>query len=122
MTDPIEPLLARLPEPVPHPTLEATVMARIAREPDRIISDSSAWSRPASPRDRLAWLFGAVGLTLVIGLTARGWIGIGSLPDIVSPRIGLRSLVLTPVDGGSAVLLCAGLWLFLVGLLAPLRR
>ena len=122
MTDDIERLLARLPEPAPPPTLAATVMARIAREPDRAIVEAVLRSPAITRGDRPAWLWAVVGLLIVVGLTVDGWVSAGLSPDLTSSRIGIGRLALMPVEGPGVLLLAVGLWLFLLGLFAPLRR
>lgn len=120
MIDGVEQLLTRLPEPVPPPTLAATVMARIGRVRDQAIITEPAQSPATSLRDP-AWLWAVVGLILVAGLTVHGWLSAGYPPDVVSSRIGIGRLLLMPVEGVGVLLLALGLWLFLLGLFAPLR-
>ena len=121
MTKGVERLLARLPEPTPPPTLAATVMARIARLPDRAAT-AMPMRRPVPTRgERPAWALTAVGVLVVVGLTVHGWMAGGVLPDITSARIGLGRPSVMAVEGWSTLLLGLGLWLFLVGLFAPLR-
>ena len=121
MIDDLEPLLARLPEPAPPPTLAATVMARVARVPDRASADIPSRSPATTRREWSAWVSVAVGLTLVIAPIVQGWSTVASLPELASARIGARPLMLIPVDGPGVLLLAVGSWLFLVGLFAPLR-
>jgi hypothetical protein len=119
MSDDIRPLLARLPEPAPPATLAATVMARIEQEAGR-------GRRPlevaAGTRARFFWLYVLAGAVVVIGTIASGWASAGSVPDVLSSRIGNRSLVLLPIDGLALIPFAAGLLLYLAGLFAPLRR
>ena len=121
MTEGIERLLARIPEPTPPPTLEATVMARIARLPDRS-GTGMPMRRHVAPRgEPSAWILAVVGLLVVVGLTVHGWVAGGVLPDVTSARIGWGRQTVMAIEGGSLLLLGLGLWLFLVGLFAPLR-
>jgi hypothetical protein len=123
MKDPIEPLLARLPEPSPPPALTATVMARIARESAPARSADRAVRTPAaSLGERLGAVWALAGVIFVVWVTVNGWIGVGPARAVTSFRIGSGRLVLMPVEGWASLFLCVGLVLYLVGLFAPLRR
>lgn len=121
MTDPIAPLLARLPEPAPPPALAATIMARIEREsaPVRAIAKPRASSHGPS---HLGWFWALAGAAGVAALAVQGWVRAGSGPDLTSARIGPSDVVLMPVEGWVSLLLCAALVVFLIGLFAPLRE
>jgi hypothetical protein len=121
MTEGVERLLARLPEPTPPPTLEATVMARIARLPDRAGTAMPMRRRVATRGEPSAWILSVVGLLVVVGLTVHGWLAGGVLPDVTSARIGFGRQSVMAIEGWSMLLLGLGLWLFLAGLFAPLR-
>ncbi len=118
MIDEMGPLLARLPEPEPPPTLSATVMARIAREPARQRQELVA--REGMPRGRPFRAHILAGVLIVLAVTVHGWIGAASVPDVVSWRIGLPRLV--PSGGPAALLVAIALLLYVRGLFAPLRR
>ena len=118
MIDEIGPLLARLPDPEPPSTFSTTVMARIAREPDRQRQELVA--REAVPRDRPFRAHILAGVVVVLAVTVHGWIGAASVPDIVSWRIGLPPRV--PSGGPAALLVAIALLLYVRGLFAPLRR
>jgi len=122
MLDDFEQRLARLPEPIPPSTLAATVMARIAREPDPVTTIAGV-PGPVLHTGYLAdWLWTLVGILAVMGLTVHGWVTLGAPPDVLSPRIGRSAGVLMPITGSGMLLLALGLWLFLAGLFAPIRR
>lgn len=118
MIDEIGPLLARLPDPEPPATLSATVMARIAREPDRRSRDAMA--RDQEERDRPFRARILAGVLVVLVVTVHGWIGGASVPDVVSWRMGLPRL--GPSGGPAALLIAIALLVYVRGLFAPLRR
>jgi hypothetical protein len=118
MNDEIGPLLARLPDPEPPATLSATVMARIAREPDR--ASRGAMARDLQYRDRPFRARILAGVLVVLAVTVHGWVSAGSVPDVVSWRMGLPRLV--PIEGPAALLVAIGLLVYVRGLFAPLRR
>lgn len=122
MLDDFEQRLATLPEPIPPSTLAATVMARIAREPDPLPTIAMMPSSALRTDYPSAWLWALAGILAVMGLTVQGWVTLGAPPDVLSPRIGRTAGVLMPVTGPGMLLLAVGLWLFLVGLFAPIRR
>jgi len=117
MNDELTPLMTRLPDPAPPPTLTATVMARIAREEE---ARHAAVIEPVR-RERPAWPWALVGIAVVIGASAWGWLAAGTVPDLISPRIGTGAPLLTP-GGPAAVGITLGLLVYLAGLFAPLRH
>jgi hypothetical protein len=122
MTDPLEPLLMRLPAPEPPPTLAANVMARIERLPDHGAGDASVNVTARSRRERLWWVSAIAGILVVVGLSAQGWMDGGYLRDVMTARIGFRGALPMPVDATGGGLLLIGLLLFLFGVFAPLDR
>lgn len=120
MIDNIGPLLARLPDPESPSTLAATVMARVAREAERR-SEQGAVPAPQH-RERLSWIRVVAGALVVLAIIVHAWLTAGSVPDVASWRVGVQRLVLIPVEGPAALLIGAGVLLYVTGLFAPLRR
>lgn len=116
MNDDLTPLMTRLPDPAPPSTLAATVMARIAREDE---ARQVAAVEPAR-RERPTWIWALVGIAVVVGASAWGWLTAGTLPDLTSPRIGPGTPALMP-GGPAAAIIALGLLVYLAGLFAPLR-
>ena len=116
MMERLEQRLARLPELAPPSSFAPNVMARIARLPDRVQAVTPARAR--SHRERFAPLWLTAGLLIVLAVTVDGLVGAASASRSVMTRLG-NSTTVTVVTGLSLGL---GLWLFLHGLFAPLRR
>ena len=122
MRDELASRLTRLPEPTPPVSLQATVMARIARDADD--GPAVRRSRVAATRalrDRLVWVSVLAGLAVVLCGSAYGWLVDGKWLDLTSPRIGPGGPSLTTLTGPAGLLLGLGLLIFVAGLLAPLR-
>ena len=121
MLDDLTPVLSRLPEPMPPSTLTTTVMARIEREAEQE-ADAKVAVPVSRAREWQPWLWTFAGIALVLMVFVKGWLSSGSLPSLVSPRIGLNHAALMPVGTGVSLLLALGLIVYLAGLFAPLRR
>lgn len=119
--DDLTPLMSRLPEPAPPATLMATVMARIEREAAQYSPGAEASAPARQRRDRPAWLWTLVGAAVVLGVSAAGWLETGALPGVTLARTGFGRPLAMPGAGPASMILGAGLLLYLVGLLAPLR-
>ena len=122
MNESIDSLLMRLPDPAPPPALLASVMARIEREPNRMTMATCARNGKMNDHDRPAWVWAVVGIAVVIGLTVYRWLTAPESLDVISSRIGPGRLEQMPVKAAEVLLLATALWLFLVGLFAPLAR
>lgn len=119
--DDLTPLMSRLPEPAPPAALMATVMARIERETAQYSPGAEASAPARHGRDRPAWLWTLVGAAVVLGVSAAGWLETGALPGVTLARTGFAKPLAMPGVGPASMILGAGLLLYLVGLLAPLR-
>ena len=119
--DDLTAVMKQLHEPTPPPSLQATVLARVAREADRQ-SETAADAPASAPRqpNRPVWLWTLAGFVIVLGASVYGWVEAGSLPDVTSPRIG-GSLALIPMEGPTALAIGLGLLIYMAGLVAPLR-
>lgn len=110
-----------LPDVAAPSSLRPAVMARIAQQPDG--SRLARRREPASPRagwaEVIGWLSAAAGLIAVVIPPALSWFTSGVRPDVFGPRIG--GLTPTVSAGSTSPLIAAGLLLYLVGLLLPLR-
>jgi hypothetical protein len=121
MNDDLATVMTRLSEPAPPPSLKATVMARIARDAGDRQSAHSVSTVPAGNyRDKLVWIAMVAGLAVVAGAVAYGLLDEGSLPSMMSPRVGPVRIPFVP-DGPSALVVGLGLLVYLVGLFGPLR-
>jgi hypothetical protein len=99
----------------------ATVMARIERDAAQHSPGAEASAPGRQGRDRPAWLWTLVGAAVVLGVSAAGWIETGALPGVPLARTGFGRPLAMPGLGPASMILGAGLLLYLVGLLAPLR-
>ena len=118
--------LPALPQPVPPPYLSTVVLARIAQLDHTHSNDASVMrekSAPSSTREWPAW-------TTSLGGIAAGLVIVLSMPpavvvpiDLASPRVGgfTTGLVPMPSTTMGAVVLAAGLVLYVAGLFAPFR-
>lgn len=113
--------LTRLPDPAPPIGLAAGTMARIAR-----LDDGPGAHRrrevpaTAARTDRLAAIRAILGQAA--GVAALGYVTLASGLAPVPPRIGgLASLVPMPATAPLALVLAAGLLLYVAGLFAPLQ-
>jgi len=117
--------LARLADPVEPAALAAATMARIARldDPRAVLADGRK-RRDAARADRRASLLALVGQ--IAGIAALGAIAVasGSVPDVASPRLGAgtEGPLSLPQTVPAALMLAAGLTLYLAGFFAPMRR
>jgi hypothetical protein len=118
MTDDLKDLLQQLHEPEPPPSISATVMARIARE---VEAHAVAEATVPVQRERPAWVWMIVGVTLVAAVALYGPLDSGTLPDFTSARIGRTRPELLPSGGPLMGVLALGLLIYLAGLFAPLR-
>ena len=118
----IDSLLVQLPEPAPPAALLASVMARIEREQNRPTTPARERSREMSARDRPAWVWAVIGIAVVVGLTIYRQVTAAEPADVISSRIGPGGMAQMPLKATDLLLLATGLWLFLIGLFAPLRR
>lgn len=113
--DPLTGALRRLPEPAPPASLEATVMARIARLPAPAEADAP---EPAQRRkDVLGWARAAAGVLLSLGsaafvaMTAAGAARSGVLwPRRVSLDLGAASPIAPLALAMGLLLLATGLF------------
>jgi hypothetical protein len=125
MIDDMASTMTRLPDPAPPASLAATVMARIARLPDERSAlppaETFAVKTTSGRGERLAWGWGLGGLVIAFGMYVRSEMAAGTLPDLISSRIGHVPLVTIPVEPAMLVL-GLGLVLYLRGLFSPLRR
>ena len=125
MIDDVASTMTRLPDPAPPAALAANVMARIARLPDKPSSDPSADRAAVKAEsgrgERLARGWGLAGLVIAFGMYVRSEMAAGTLPDLISSRIGHVQLVTLTVEPATLVL-GLGLLLYLKGLFSPLRR
>lgn len=119
MSDELNALMARLPEPDPPSTLMTTVMTRIAREPERAVDAARPPARP--DRDMAIWVRLLTGAAIVMGVIAPAWFSAGS-PGSLLLRGGIGTGVAPQMAGPASLLLAAGLLLYLAGLFAPVRR
>jgi|SRR5579864_659657 len=125
MIDELASTMTRLPDPAPPAPLAANVMARIARLPDErslvTPAEMAAVNAESTGRERLAWGGGLAGVGIAFGTYVYGELAAGTLPDLISSRIGHGPLVTMPIEPGMLVL-GLGLLLYLKGLFTPLRR
>jgi hypothetical protein len=117
--------LSALPQPAPPPHLAAVVLARIAQLDHTHSADASVMQEtraPSSTREWPAWATSlggiAAGLVIVLSMPP----GVVVTIDLASPRVGglTTGLVPMPSTTTGAVVLAAGLVLYLGGLFAPL--
>jgi hypothetical protein len=114
-------LMKQLDEPAPPASLRANVMARIARDADRQRM-AAAEKLVQPPRRDLAWLWTFAGLAIVLSATVYGWLAGGSRPNFTSPRIGPGTFALIPQNLPAALIVLAGILIYLPALFAPLRN
>jgi hypothetical protein len=119
MSDDLNAVMARLPDPDPPSTLMTTVMTRIAREPERTVEAARPPARPV--RDMTIWVRMLTGGAFVVSAIAPAWFSAGS-PGSLLLRAGMGSGVAPQTVGPASLLLAAGLLLYLTGLFAPVRR
>ena len=118
--------LRRLPEPTPPPDLAAVIMARTARLADEnpaLSGDSARAAVAETGRRRSTWAWTVTSLALGLGSLAYALVTTGAPLDVTSSRIGGPTDTLTTMAemGPAALVLAAGLLLYLTGLFAPLR-
>lgn len=109
--------LATLAEPAAPDTMTATVMARIAREAETMEQAVATAPRRDSP----AWWLALVGAAAAGAVFALAWFTSGLSPDYLSSRVGRPGPALAPVQGPFAALMALSLFLYVVGLFAPIR-
>ena len=120
MSDRIDDMMTRLPEPKAPAALTATVMARIARLPEPADARARA---VASPRpSRLWWLWNTAGVLMFAVPVLLRWWRLGSAPGLLSSRSGLGRMLWLPGAGPDALVIAVALCLFLAGLFGPLGR
>jgi len=111
-----------LPDVAAPSSLRPAIMARIAQQPDGSRLGARR-GKPASPRagwaEVIGWLSTTAGLIAVVIPAALSWFISGVRPDVLGPRIG--GLTPTLSAGSTSPLIAAGLLLYLMGLLLPLR-
>jgi hypothetical protein len=114
MIDDVALLIRRLPEPAPPSSLAASVMARVAREPEHAVP-SSAHRSPVR-RDPPFAVPLVAGAAVGIGVGAYRLVvagaGLESVPPTAGPSLDLLTFAL----------IAMALLVYLVGLFAPLRR
>ena len=118
--------LSGLPHPAPPPHLAAVVLARIAQLDHTHSTDASVMRErraPSSTREWPAWATSlggiAAGLVIVLSMPP----GVVVPIDLASPRAGGLTIGLVPMPSTTtgAVVLAAGLVLYVAGLFAPFR-
>jgi hypothetical protein len=114
-------VLARLPDPETPDAFRANVMARIERHVERR-QPVATGGRVENPADRPVWLWAFAGMAVALWAAGSTFWGTGTLPDVTSARIGLGRSALLPLDGLAAEAFAVGLFVFLGGLFAPLRK
>lgn len=114
-------LTTRLNEPVPPPTLKASVMARVAREAARAEAPTRALAPVGWRAEAPAWLGTTLGFTLVAGTAVFRWMSSGATPAPTVVPIAPSALGFIPPDTTGAVVLGLGLLAYLGGLFSPLR-
>jgi len=118
--------LARLPEPPAPAALSAATRTRIARIEHQPAARRGRARRAAASAgsDRLQWIWALAGHAVGTGALVYVTLAGAFAPGVTSPRAGsgLRGLVGMPDATPVALVLAAGLLIFVTALLAPLRR
>jgi len=114
--------LTALPRPRTPEGLAAATMARIARLDDRTAAARDAAVRAASRAGTRAWLRVLAGQTCGLATLAYLALVSGSVPNVTASRLGagIDGVVAFPDAAPVALLLAAGLTLYLAGFFAPL--